>query len=171
MEEMSVAFINLINNITVPFWSLLWAIGGTMGVVWIISLGFKMKRGTVPGAPAVSAGEIFGVLVIAAFIANYGSWLNSISQSAGLGEVSFGVLSYVDEGGNLGKFAGVINAALTFVSMMGGLFGMKGLYLFKQKVSGEGKSGDLSLQAIIHIIGGGFLVQIAQLFSAFANSI
>src|SRR5476649_1112685 len=111
MEEMSVAFINLINNITVPFWGLLWSIGGTMGVVWIISLGFKMKRGTAPGAPAVSAGEIFGVLVIAAFIANYASWLGAISQSAGLGEVSFGVLSYVDEGGNLGKFAGVINAA------------------------------------------------------------
>jgi hypothetical protein len=40
--------------------------------------------------------------------------------------------------------------------MMGGLFGMKGLYLLKQKASGEGKSGDLSMQAIIHIISGGF---------------
>lgn len=171
MEEMSVAFINLINNTTVPFWGLLWAMGGAMSVIWIISLGFKMKRGTAPGASAVSAGEIFGVLVIAAFIANYPSWLSAISQSAGLGEVSFGVLSYVDEGGKLGKFAGVINTALTFASMMGGLFGMKGLYLLKQKVSGEGKSGDLSLQAIIHIISGGFLVQIAQLLSALANSI
>lgn len=171
MEEMSVAFINLINNITTPFWSLIWAIGGTMGLVWIISLGFKMKRGTAPGAPSVSAGEIFGVLLISALIANYGSWVNAFSQSAGLGDVSFGVLSYVDEGGNLGKFAGVVNAALTFVSMMGGLFGMKGLYLLKQKASGESKSGDLSLQAVIHIIGGGFLVRIAQLLSAFANSI
>ena len=103
MEEMSVAFINLINNITVPFWSLLWAIGGAMGTVWIISLGLKMKRGTAPGAPAVTPGEIFGVLAIAAFIANYGSWIGAFSNSAGLGDVSFGMLSYVDEGGNLGK--------------------------------------------------------------------
>jgi hypothetical protein len=55
--------------------------------------------------------------------------------------------------------------------MMGGLFGMKGLYLLKQKTSGEGKTGDLGMQAVTHIIGGGFLVQIAQLLSAFANSI
>jgi hypothetical protein len=171
MEELSVAFINLINNITAPFWSLLWAIGGTLSLVWIVSLGIKMKRGTAPGAPSVSAGEIFGVLIIASLIANYGSWLSAFSQSAGMGDITFGVLSYVDEGGNLGKFAGIINAALTFVSMMGGLFGMKGLYLLKQKASGEGKSGDLSMQAIVHIIGGGFLVQIAQLLSAFANSI
>lgn len=171
MEEMSVAFIYLINNITEPFWHLLGAIGVTVSLIWVVGLGFKMKRGTAPGATAVTPGEIIGVLVIASFIGNYASWLSSFSQSAGLGDISFGVLSYVDEGGNLGKFAGVINAALTFVSMMGGLFGMKGLYLLKQKTSGEGKTGDLGMQAVTHIIGGGFLVQIAQLLSAFANSI
>jgi hypothetical protein len=51
---------------------------------------FENETSTAPGAPAVTPGEIFGVLAIAAFIANYGSWIGAFSNSAGLGDVSFG---------------------------------------------------------------------------------
>lgn len=171
MEELSVAFINLINNIAEPFWILLFAIAAFLGLLWTIGVAVKMRRSTVPGATPVSMGEIAGVMIVAAFLSHYSSMLGAFSSSLGMGEITFGVISYADEGGDLGEFAGVINAALTFVMMMGGVFGIKGFYLLKQKVSGESKSGDLALQAFIHVFAGGLLVRIAQLLSALANSI
>lgn len=171
MSELSIAFINLINNITAPFWALIWAISSLLSLFWLYSLGLKMARSAVPGTTPVSLGEIAGVLFVVTLLASYSGTLNALSHSAGYGDIDFGIISYVDEGGQLGEFAGVINAALTFASLMGGVFGLKGLYLLRLKAQGENRGGDLGLQGAIHIFGGGALVQLANIFTSFSQSI
>lgn len=171
MEELSVAFINLINNVSAPFWALIWVISLLIAFLWLYSLALKMMRSTTPGAAPISLGEVAGVLFLSTLVAQYAGTLGAISNSMGLGDVSFAPISYVQQDGNLGQFADVINAALTFVAMMGGLFGLKGIFTLRQKVIGENKGGDLAAQAAIQIIGGGLLVQISQLLSSFAESI
>lgn len=171
MEELSVAFVNFINGLAAPFWTMLWAICALVGFLWLYFLALKMVRSTAPGATPISLGEVIGVIILATLVTNYASTLNAFSESVGMGDISFGVIAYVDQGGRLGKFSQVINAALTFAAMMGGVFGIKGLFLLWKKVKGENSGGDLALQGLIHIVAGGFLVQIAKLLQSLTESI
>lgn len=52
MEELSVAFINLIDNVSAPFWALIWVISLLVAFLWLYSLALKMMRSTTPGEGA-----------------------------------------------------------------------------------------------------------------------
>lgn len=170
MEELSDAFINVVKNITDPAWSLIWALGLLVGTLWTANILIRLSKSRVPGNQPVSTGEFFAVLFVAAMLSHYSGWISSVSNSMGLGDASFGPISYVSSSGDLGRFAEVINAAMTFASLMGGIYGFKGLLLLRKSASGGGQGKDLVGKAVVHIIFGGLLVRIAEFISAAAES-
>jgi len=136
------AFVNFVSDVTPAVWNLLWAVGAATAFIWVSSMVVRLWRGTaVPGAPTVAGGELVAVLVLSALIANYAGTLHTLSHSIGLPDANFGPISYVSESSSLGKFAKVINSAMTFAAMMGGIYGMKGLFLMHRQYSGEGNQG------------------------------
>lgn len=166
------AFVNFVSDVAPAVWGLLWVVGAAAAFIWVASVFTRAWRGTaVPGAASVSIGEILAVLILSALLANYAGTLNTFSHSIGLGDANFGPISYISESSALGRFSAVINSAMTFAAMMGGIYGMKGLFLIYRQYSGEGNQGkDLAYKGLVHFISGGLLVQIAAVISNAANS-
>ncbi|WP_145557957.1 conjugal transfer protein TraQ [Yersinia aldovae] len=173
MEELSSAFVKFVTNITGPAWTLLWTLGLLIALILTARIFSRAAQGiTVPGRASVTGGEVISVLIISALLANYSGWISTVSNSVGLGDATYGQISYIDNGGSLGKFAAVINSAMTFASLMGGIYGFKGLLLLHKSASGGGGQGqDLIWKAITHIIFGGLLVRIAQFMSIASNTV
>ncbi len=172
MQELSDVFVKFVNNITGPAWALLWVLGMLVATFWVVSIFSRTVRGAkMAGVQPVTGMEVIAVILIASLLAHYSGWITNVSQTLGLESASFGLISYVDPGGSLGKFADVINASMTFASLMGGVYGFKGLMLFHKHCSGGGQGRDLLGQAFVHILFGGILVRISQFISNLSNTV
>ncbi|MEQ1966197.1 conjugal transfer protein TraQ [Xenorhabdus nematophila] len=172
MQEFSNVFVNVIENISSPFWEFLWVLGFFIAFIWSANIIWRYWRGNIiPGATVVSIAELLSVMIISSLLANYSSFLNTISHSLGLGDADFSPIAYIDEGGDLGSIASIINSAMTFAALMGGVYGIKGLILLYKSVNGQSGSGqDFVWKSVVHIVFGGLLVQISNFISAAANT-
>jgi len=162
---------NFAQSLRGPFWTLLFAVAALAGTVYAGHVLWKLIRNdALPGRPVVSGGEVLAVLVVAAILINFSGFMGKVSESAGMGPVSYGPIDYPGAQA-FGELAPAINAALTLASMGGGVFALRGVFLLKKAVSGGGHAGeDAGWSALTHIVGGAFLINIVQLIDALRQS-
>jgi hypothetical protein len=169
--DLSTIVTNLATGLRGPFWTLLFALAALIGTIYAISVLWKLvQSNSLPGTPPVSNGEVFAVLVIAAFMLNMSGFLGKVSSSLGMGTISYGAIDYPGAA-SFGQLAPAVNAVLTLAAMGGGLFAFKGILLLKRASSGGGQAGDDTVwSAATHLIGGVLLINIVQLVDALRQS-
>ncbi len=164
--------IKFASDFNVAMWKLLWSLGMLVGLLYVGSALLKMQRASrFPGQNPVSFGDILPVIVVGALMWNLSTFLNTTWNTFGVGATTFGPLSYSGAAAIGGKFEPMINAALTLVSIFGGVFFFKGVLLLKKASSGQASQGDdFVWKALTHMLGGAALVNIPKVLEAAQTS-
>lgn len=168
--DLASMIISAANSITGAFWTLLWSLGGLVGMIYSGMVLRRMQLASVePGRRPFSAGGTVMVLIIGALLFNLSGTIGSAWNTFSSGTTTYGAISY-SGAAQFGKFKDAINAVLTLASLAGGFFCFKALLLLKKAtVDGESSNGadDLVWRAITHLIAGAALVHIDKMIDAF----
>ncbi len=130
------------------------------------------KASQTTGQP-MPVGQLVILLLIAGVVTNLSTLLNAASNTVGLGDVSYGPISYAPAS-SLGPLAQIVNACLTLGSIAGGWFAFKGVLLLKRATAdGHGGNGgeDVMWRALTHLIFGAMLVNVPKFIDAFSATI
>lgn len=170
MTDLAAMLIAFTDNITSSAWNLMWAVGALVGVVLlgVIISRFASANSGVPGANHVGLFEVFGLAIVSVFLFNFAVALNTIVQTGGLENATFGVVSYSGAEG-MGELTAVVNAALTLATIAGGVFSFKGWIGLLKAFKPNG--GDHIYSSVTHILFGGLLVVIPQIIDRFSASL
>ena len=169
MTDLASMLISFTDNVTESAWTLMWALGGLIGVIlagMIVSRFASASSGN-PGATHVSMFEVFGILIVSVFLFSYANTLNIMVQTGGFDDATYSAVSYAGAEG-MGELTAVVNAALTLTTIFGGVFSFRGWLMVPKSFKPHG--GDHIYSAITHIIFGGLLVVIPQVISRFGES-
>lgn len=171
--DISSMLINLARDAASTMWLALWALGELVGTLYCGSALLRISRANrLPGQPPVTLGEILPVMLVGGLMYNLSIFINTTWNSMGTGTVAYGAVAYAT-GTTFGRFAGAINAVLTLASIAGGYFFFKGMVLLKRAVAeGNNSQGgeDIVWRAMVHMLGGSMLVQIAEMIERFRQS-
>jgi hypothetical protein len=169
--DLSQALENMVQNVVGPFWHLLFAAGGLMAIFYVLNVGYRlMQASRLPGQSNVAGGEVIAVLVLAAVLLQFGSFLNKVSGSLGMGAMTYGAIDYPGAA-SFGKLAPAINAVLTIGAMAGGIYAFRGVLMWIRASTGGGHAGqDLGWKGFTHVFGGACMVNIVQLLEHLRQS-
>lgn len=133
-----------------------------------LAISHAIKASKAPGGGDVTAGAIFGPLLIGSLLLDFGSSMGGVFNSmSGEDGRSYGMVAY--PGASVaGKFEPAINAALTIASTFGWWYGLKGWLMWKKASEGGGNGyNDFTWKGFIHILGGAALINIVSTIQAF----
>lgn len=166
--------IRLASGLVGVFWTALFSIAALFGLIVVAKTLHRLVVTYQYGqqGPQSTPGVVVTGLVVGALIANMASAVKAMSQSYGDSMTSFGAVAYASQMGVTGNFVPIVDAALTLVSMFGGLMFYIGLSKFARASSGDASGrGDLTMTGFWHVIFGSFLINIQFLLAALHSTI
>ncbi|MBA5690553.1 conjugal transfer protein TraQ [Rugamonas apoptosis] len=171
--DISAMLVNLARDAAAVMWLALWTMGELVGTLYCGNAVLRMSRAArLPGQPPVTMGELVPVMLVGGLMYNLSVFINATWNSMGTGTIAYGPVAYAT-GATFGRFADAINAVLTLASIAGGYFFFKGVILLKHSVAdGQNPQGgeDIVWRALVHMIGGCMLVQIADMIERFRQT-
>lgn len=161
--------IRLASGLVGIFWTALFSIAALFGLIVVARTLRRLIVAHQYGQSGAQAtpGFVMTGLVVGALIANLAQSVKVMSQSYGDNMTSFGAVAYASQLGVTGTFTPIVDAALTLVSMFGGLMFYIGLSKFARATSGDASGkGDLTMTGFWNVVFGSFLINIQFLLAA-----
>lgn len=166
--DLGQAVVNAAAGLVGPAWKLLWSLSALVGVLYGGAVMMRAHKASQMMGQPIPASQLVMLFLIAGLITNLSQMLNAASNTVGLGEVSYGPISYAPAA-VLGPLGQVVNACLTLGSIAGGWFAFKGILLLKRATAdGNGGHGgeDVIWRALTHLLFGAMLVNISKFIDA-----
>jgi hypothetical protein len=171
--DLSEMIIHFARDFPEAMWRFLWVLGAVVGTVYVGTSLLRMARASrLPGQSPVTVGDILPVIIIAGLMLNLSVFINKAWNSFSTGTITYGPVAYA-QAAEFGRFAEAINAVLSIASVAGGCYFFRGLLLLKRaSLEGQSSQGadDSVWRALTHMVGGVFIVQIAETIERFRQS-
>jgi hypothetical protein len=171
--DLAEILVNLSNGLTQPLWRLLWVLGAVVGTLCLgLSLQKMQRASRFADQQTISWSEVLVVALIATLMLNMSTFINAVWNSMGSGTTTYAAISYAGTA-SFGRLSKAIDAVLTLVSISGGYFFFKGLWVLKKATVGgqsSNGSGDEVWRAMTHLFGGSALINITSVIDAFRQT-